>query len=668
MSKKEDLRIIHERAIRNFDNIQTALRAERKQCLEDRRFSFISGAQWEGSLKEQFEGKPKFEVNKISLSVRKIENEYRNNRITVDYISKDGTENDKLADVCDGLFRADERDSGAEEAYDNAFSEAIRGGFGALRLTTCYEDDEDDENDKLRIKIEPIYDADSSVWFDLDSKRQDKSDSKYCFVITSMTPETFEEEYDKNISSINKDIQANEYDWYTPDVVYVAEYYRIEEVKESVRVFEGLTGDKIKYTAEDFKSDTALEQSLKVTGYKEISNKRVTKRKVHKYIMSGSEIIEDCGFIAGKYIPVIPVYGERCFIDNIERCVGHVRLAKDMQRLKNMQISKLAEISALSSVEKPIFTPEQIIGHENRWAEDNIKNYPFMVVNPITDASGNLIPTGPIGYTKPASIPQSLAALLQLTDADMKEILGNQGDADKMVSNMSGKAVELIQSRIDGQAFIFMSNMAKSIRMVGQVWLYMAKEVYVEENRSMKTIGKMNDINTVELMTLGLSDDGEIIKKNDLTKASFDVAVDVGPSSSSKKQATVRSLINMLSVTSDPETSQVLQAMAMMNMEGEGISGTNEYFRKKLVRLGALEPNEEEQEQMAAAADQVSAQDEALKAMAKESEAKATKAHVDTINAMAEAEKTKAETIEIQVDTEAQQIENIIKTQTTSMP
>ena len=39
--------------------------------------------------------------------------------MTVDFLSKDGSPNDEMADVCDGLFRADEQDSGAEEAYDN---------------------------------------------------------------------------------------------------------------------------------------------------------------------------------------------------------------------------------------------------------------------------------------------------------------------------------------------------------------------------------------------------------------------------------------------------------------------------------------------------------------------------------------------------------------------
>jgi hypothetical protein len=66
----------------------------------------------------------------------------------------------------------------ADEAYDNAFEEAVGGGIGAWRLRTVYEDDEDEDNDRQRIMFEPIFDADSSVFFDLNSKRQDKSDAQ----------------------------------------------------------------------------------------------------------------------------------------------------------------------------------------------------------------------------------------------------------------------------------------------------------------------------------------------------------------------------------------------------------------------------------------------------------------------------------------------------------
>jgi len=600
MTKAERFASVHEDALLEFDRIQSAMRDERLQCLEDRRFYSIAGAQWEGNLAEQFNNKPRFEVNKIHLAVMRIINEYRNNRITVDFVSKEGNEHDRLADACDDLFRADEQDSCADEAYDNAFEEAVGGGFGAFRLRAVYEDEYDDENDHQRIRIEPIYDADTSVFYDLNAKRQDKSDARLCFVLTAMTRESYIDEWGDDPASWPKEIHQWEFDWATPDMIYVAEVYRVEEATELVRVFETIDGEEERYSERDFEADENLERMLEATGAIEIRQKRVKRRKVRKYIMSGNSVLEDSGYIAGTCIPIVPVYGKRWFIDNIERCMGHVRMAKDAQRLKNMQLSKLGEISALSTVEKPLFTPEQVAGFEMMWAEDNLRNYPYLLLNTITGPDGSEQAAGPIGYTKPPQIPPALAGLLQVTEADMNDLLGNQQAGEEIVSNISGKAVELIQNRLDMQAFIYMSNMAKAVKRCGEIWLSMAGDVMVEPGRKMKGVGEQEELRSIELGRPILTEAGEVEYENDLSKAKFDVAVDVGPTSSSKRAATVRALTGMLQIAPDPETQQVLAAMAMMNMEGEGIGDVRNFFRKKLLRMGVIKPNEQEQQELAA--------------------------------------------------------------------
>jgi len=657
MTNDQRLANVHQDALHEFDRIQSALRDERLQCLEDRRFYSINGAQWEGNLLDQFENKPRLEVNKIALSVMRIINEYRNNRVTVDFTSKDGTANDKLADVCDGLYRADEKDSIANEAYDNAFEEAVGGGFGAWRLRADYEDHENDEDERQRILIEPIYDADSSVWFDLDSKRQDKADAKVCFVINSLTYDSYLSEYGDDPASWPKTVHQYEFDWLTPDVVYVAEYYRVEEVSETVRIFETLDGSEERYTTYDFKEDEQLEEMLAAVGTREVRQKRVKKKKIHKYIMSGAKILEDCGYIAGKCIPIIPVFGKRWFVDNIERCMGHVRLAKDAQRLKNMQLSKLAEISALSTVEKPILLPEQVAGHQVMWSEDNLKDYPYLLVNPISDANGNQAISGPVGYTKPPQIPPAMAALLQITETDMMQIMGNQTGGEEIASNISGKAVELIQTRLDMQTFIYMSNFSKAMRRCGEVWLSMAKDVYVEEERKMKIIDVTETVDSVTLMTPAISEMGEIITENDLSKATFDVDVEVGPSSSTKKQATVRALTGMMQITADPEMQSVLGSMAMMNMEGEGISEVRDFFRQKLIRMGVVQPTEAEAEEMMAAMQNQPPDPNAvfLQAAAEEATAKAAKARADVVKTIADAELQQARVLETGASTELEQ-------------
>jgi hypothetical protein len=649
MSNDQRLANLHAEAMAQFDDVQTALRDERLQCLQDRRFYSLAGSQWEGPLWDLYQNKPKFEVNKVMLSVIRIINEYRNNRITVDYVSKDGQENDKLAEVCDGLYRADEQASVADEAYDNAFEEAVGGGIGAWRLRTVYEDEENDEDDRQRIRIEPIFDADSSVFFDLGAKRQDKSDAKYCYVVTSMTRQAYKDTWGDDPTDWPKIIHQYEFDWCTPDVVYVAEYYKVEEKTETIRIFQNIAGEEERYAPSDFANDETLEETLAAIGTVEVRQKRVKRKRVRKYIMSGGKVLEDAGYIAGKCIPIVVVYGKRWFVDNIERCMGHVRLAKDAQRLKNMQLSKLGEISALSSVEKPILTPEQVAGHQVMWSEDNLKDYPYLLINPITDQNGNQAVSGPVAYTRAPNIPPAMAALLQITETDMQDILGNPQGADKMVSGMSGKAVEMIQTRVDMQAFIYMSNFAKGMKRCGEIWLSMAKEVYIEDKRKMKTIAPDGQAGMVELMQPSIDQQtGEVVMENDLSSATFDVVAEVGPSSTSKREATVRALTGMLQITADPETQQVITAMAMMNMEGEGISDANAYFRKKLLRMGVVKPTDDEAQELMAEMQGQPQDPNAvyLQAAAEEATAKAAQARANTVKTIADAELSRAKTVE----------------------
>ena len=647
VSKEQQMRTVHGEALRKFDDIQSALRNERLQCLQDRRFASISGAQWEGPLQEQFENRPKMEVNKIALAITRIINEYRNNRVTVDFISKDGTKRTDLADVCNRLYRADEQDSAANEAYDNAFDEAVTGGFGAWRLRAVYEDEYDPENEKQRIRIEPIYDADSSVYFDLDAKRQDKADAKCCYVLTSISRDAYMQEYGDDPASWPKEVYQYEFDWDTPDVVFVAEYYMVEEVSREMRVYQAIDGSEERYTQDEFEEDPDLEARLAAIGSVEIRRRRVKQRKVRKYLMSGGKILRDDGYIAGDQIPIVPVYGKRWFIDNVERCMGVVRMAKDAQRLKNMQLSKLAEISALSSVEKPIMTPEQVAGHQMMWADDNIKQYPYLLINPVTGADGSQQISGPVAYTKSAAVPPAMAALLQVTEVDIADILGNQQNGDKIVSNISGKAVEMVQQRLDMQAFLYMSNFGKAVQRAGEIWLSMSKDVYVEPGRKMKTVGPQGEIESVELMKPTIVD-GEVVAANDLSQARFDVVATVGPSSQSQRAATVRAVLGMLQLVQDPQTQQVLLAMAFQNMEGEGISDVRSFFRRQMVMAGIMKPTEEEAQMLQAAQQNKQPDPQALylQAEAEKAIAQAEKSRADVVRTVADTELVKAKTIE----------------------
>ena len=109
----------------------------------------------------------------------------------------------------------------------------------------------------------------------------------------------------------------------------------------------------------------------------------------------------------------------------------------------------------------------------------------------------------------------------------------------------------------------------------------------------------------------------------------------------------------MMTITQDPQTLSVLGAMAMMNMEGEGIGDVKAYFRKQLITMGVIKPTEKEAEEMAMEAQnqQEDPNSVALRAMAEEAQAKAALARADVIDTIADAGLKEARTAETEAKT-----------------
>lgn len=224
-------------------------------------------------------------------------------------------------------------------------------------------------------------------------------------------------------------------------------------------------------------------------------------------------------------------------------------------------------------------------------------------------------------------------------------MLGNQQAAEIMQSNQSGKAVELIQNKIDMQAFIYMDNFAKALKRSGEIWLSMKKDLTVEINRTVKVIQKDGMPNFENVNKEVMDAEGNVIDM-DISKANLSVSVDIGPSSTSKKQATVRNLMGMLQLSQDPTTRSVLESAIMMNMEGEGLSDLSGFFRKKLVSVGAVKPTPEEMQEMQAS-NQPDPNSVYLMSAAQEADSKAALNRANTVKTITDAEMNRAKTQEI---------------------
>lgn len=650
-----------DRALQRFNEISSATRDERMMSLEDRRFVFIQGAQWEGDWGQQFENCLRVQINKVQRGHDKIINDYRANRFTVNFRPKGNKGDDDTAELLNGLLYADMYRSGGGEALDNAFGEGAAGGMGAWRLCNEYEDESDPDNDHQRIAIYPIVDADQRVFFDLDAKRYDKSDARYAYVMHSMTPEAFKEQYGEERMSTwpENRARANWFDWFRPTITFVAEYYEVEEVTQELRIYSREeTDEEYRHWASDMTPE--METDFKDRGFARRTRK-IKRKRVHKYIMSGAEVLEDCGYIAGPNIPIVPFYGKRVFIDNIERFKGHVRDAKDPARVYNAQISKLTETASLAPREVPIFAPEQVQGLQDHWANMNIERHPYGLAHPIVDpVSGLIVQAGPVAKIDPPQLSPVLGALIQQTGSDIAEITNGDDGSMEIKSNVSGEAMDIAASRVDAKSYIYMDNFKQSIKRFGEIYEGMGREVYVEEGREVERMDEEGETSYATLHETYTDPSTDVTGvRHDLSVGQFNVVADVTEATATRRDKTVRTMIALANTAAtfgatDLATASLLTAIK--NMDGEGIDDYKEYAHRQAVQIGLDEMTPEEEQQAAQAQENqqpdpqavvLAKQAEALGAQAQKFQADAGKARADeklagakTIQTLALAKKT----------------------------
>lgn len=648
---------VHERAMRRFDSVALPQQLMRQQSLEARRFRTVPGAQWEGPFEEQFENTPCPEVDKITKPRDKIYTDYIENRIMSDFVPANDAADEDTAELLDGLYRADVETYQAMQAYDNAFSEGLDGGFGAWRLATDLADPDDPDSKAQRVNPGiPIVDADQSVYFDPGDKTYNKHKAQWAFVI-SANPRA-EDEDKWGVGNIADWPLVNwrwQWEWYTPDVVYTAEYYEKEKVDDvRITLTNGLTDESLVLWESDSDSDRI--DNLIAQGWKKVERK-AKRTRVHKYVMNGSKVLKDCKFISGDMIPIVPFYYRREYVDNMERWSGFVQKNMDNQRILNTGVARLLEMQALAPYQVPIFAPEQVAGFvgdktiPQHWADGNISRLPFRLVLPLTDpVSGQIVSAGPTGQITPPVVEQATAELLQFSVQMLAEMDAN---ADQPVANTSFKTMDLVASRIDARSAMPLDFMRQSMEWSSTIYGAQATCAYFEADRKVDTVTAEGQDGTATLHEPVIDARGVFKIRNDLARGKYKVVATVQEATDTKRQRTVNQCLALAEAAAkagDPEMARIYFLKASMNMDGSGQADIAEHARKTLLGMGIGTPTKEEQQALAEQAQQPQQPDPAmLELQAKigelESKVKVNEAKAVETLASAELKKAQAEVV-----------------------
>ena len=640
----------------------------RERSSDDLMFSRVT--QWDDSLDWcglEYRG----EFNLIWKERQRLLSEMRGNDIEAEFKPLDGADPD-AADILNGLYRTDMRDNRSKEAVDVAVGDMIDAGFGAWRLITEYQNSDNDLDNRQVIKRVPIHEANNVVFFDPNAKRMDKSDARYCTIITTMTKEGAEELCEElgcempDISTFSHTAQSYVFPWSNASKTYsIGEYYEREKKTEKIVIMEHPALGTKAYKRSEVKD---VYDDMLAQGWRTVGQKTRDVYKVNKYIVSGSTILHGPELIAGEHIPVVPCYGNWYFVEGVEVWSGITRLAKDPQRLYNMQMSYLADIASGGLRRKPILTPEQVQGYAHLWEDPN--KYRYLLLNS-KDAQGNPLPGGPVSYTESENVPEATVALIQSARQNVEDVTSPGMPQDVLDPAASGKAIMAVQNRIDNQSFIYLDNLASAMRRDGEIYASMAR-VVIDTTREVVTTDRDGSEATATLMEQ-VQDmaTGEWVTLNDLSRGRFDVYVDVGPAWASQRQQTRAELMQMMTVTQCPQLQSILQMQYLMLQEGQSMEILRTYARRNLLKMGVIEPSTEEdiaymqrlqQQAQAQGPDpQQVAVAQALQAQAIKDQAQAEQAKANTVKAIADAEKARAQTAEILADTDAQAMENADK-------
>lgn len=569
---------------------QLALDADQKQRereLEDLKFARgLTEDQWPQGILDARLGltqgggkgtaaRPTLTIPKLKQPITQVQNELKSARYGVQIKCKDENADEEIAEVLQGLYRVIEVDSNAQYARSWAGGRAIICGRGWYRVLTEYANDGDFD---LDIRIESIHNQ-GAVYVDPGAVKPDASDMEYAFVIEDVPLAEFKRRWGKAKAGKRKgdgsgadalDLESQTDappDWIDSTYTRVAEYWEIDHEERTLwyspllppELGNRVVVDKqgVAYTTEG--DEIPFDLDLKgLKRDRDARSRPVDVRTVKRYVITGCDVLEEAEW-DGKWIPLIPVYGEKHVIDGkTTSYLGMVTPAKDAQRSYNYSVSTEMESLGLTNRAPYVLDPKQIEGYEGVWANANVTNPAWLPAKQYDDEGRQYVPPQR-NVVEPALA--GVVAVIQQADQDIKATTGRfDPSLGAMSSNeRSGRAIKELKQQGEQSSSHFLENLAQvSMPHEARIILDLIPKVYDRPGRILRTLGKDDQ---TEQMVMVAGPNGQPMPMPaqaqgkpaptavDLAKGQYTVTISVGKSAATQRDANLDLLMALAEST-----------------------------------------------------------------------------------------------------------------------
>jgi hypothetical protein len=443
-----------------FTACETNEAENREEALDDIRFARL-GEQWPDQVRKRREkdGRPCQTINVLPTYIRQVVNDGRQNRPQINVHPQADGADEEVADVYNGLIRNIEASSNADVCYDTALDSAVTHGWGYYRINTEYATD---DSFLLDLCFQPVFNP-FAIWADPHSQGADSADWNLAFVTERILKDEFERKY-KGAEPV--DWQADYVDlgtpWIEEETVLLAEYWTRDEVaKQIVMMSNGAVMD-----VDTVRKNLAMFQQI---GLMPTGQTRLTKGyKVTQHLLTGAEIIDTVDW-PGRYIPIVPVYGEVVNLEGRRYLRGLVRDAKDSQQSINFM--RTAAVEAVGYAPKaPFIGPKGAFATDaDKWDTANVETHAYIEYDGPEAPQRQPFPQVPQGYIQAANDAAS----------DLKSVIGMfQASLGQPSNETSGRAILARMREGDVSTFHYVDNLARAIRHGGRILIDLIPKIY----------------------------------------------------------------------------------------------------------------------------------------------------------------------------------------------
>ena len=560
-----------------FKLVVDAESRQRKESLEALKFSRM-GDQWPEDVRAQREkeGRPCLTINRHPSFAKQVLNDARQNRPAISVHPVDGGDKE-TANIYNGLIRNIQNVSRADIAYDTGLESAVYGGVGYILVRHDYTYEDSFDQDILIERVGNPF----SVYGDPRSKEADSSDWNSAFVTEMLSKAEFKRRWPKadalgwNAEGQDEATQL----WFQDESIQIAERWFRDEVKTKLVK---LSNGSIMFEDEYLENLDLWEvQGITVEGDRETKTYKVGQR-----IITGCDILEENEW-RGKYIPIVPIYGEEVNIEGRRHFHGLFRHAMDVQRMLNYWRTASTEQVALASRMPWIGAKGAFATDSTKWQQANSATLPYVEYDPVPGEPP------PQRQPFPGVPPGALQEALNASD-DMKSILGIYDASLGARSNeTSGRAIMARQREGDVSTFNFMDNLNRAIEHLGRILVDLIPKVYTKE-RIIRCINEDGSTYAVPVNqpVMPVQDAQQtpgqppqqfqpvppeaqqdpqtaaLVKFFDLTSGKYDVTVAAGPSFTSRREESAEQMMEFIRVF--PQAAPLIGDLLAKNLDWPG--------------------------------------------------------------------------------------------------